>query len=174
MLRRRRNKNRKSTLGDLDDPYGNYPDMGAAGPISPGSSSGGAGSSNARPLVAPFRPVSKVGEDDPNMTYAAYRDPSSQGGGSGPYYEDSSPHTSAHYSQPSTGVPSTGVSAYYTGRHDEQYAPAGYGQQEQGYYPQQQVGAGGYWAEGSSDGGDRHVPHLVEGQQANDVPHSRT
>ena len=173
MLRRRRNKNRKSTLGDLDDPYGNYPDMGAAGPLSPGSSSGGAGSSNARPLVAPFRPVSKVGEDDPNMTYAAYGDPSSQGGGSGPYYGDSSPHTSAHYSQPSTGVPSTGVPAYYTGRHDEQYAPAGYGQQEQGYYPQH-VGAGGYWAEGSSDGGDRHVPHLVEGQQANDVPHSRT
>ncbi|KAI9274447.1 hypothetical protein BDA99DRAFT_497500 [Phascolomyces articulosus] len=166
LLRRRRKQNRKSTggFGDLDDPYGNYPDMAAAGPMSPGgSSSPGGGSSNARPLVAPLRPASKIGEEDPNMTYAAYRDPSPGGA----YYEDTSPHTSAHYSQPSTGVPSTGgVPAYYT--HDEygNYPPQQ--QQQQQYYQ-----STGYWAEGSSDGGDRHVPHLVEGQQVNDVPHSR-
>ncbi|KAI8145837.1 hypothetical protein BJV82DRAFT_576843 [Fennellomyces sp. T-0311] len=148
MLRRRR-KQKKSPYGeDLDDPYANYPDMAAARPMSPGTSSG-TPSSNARPLVAPLRPASKVADDD----YGQYRDPATIGA----YYEDTSPQQSARHSSPSTGVP-----YYPQGMHDD-YS---------GNYPQQQQG---YWPEGSSDGGDRHVPNLVDDHQPqNDVPHSRS
>lgn len=123
---------------------------------------GGGSSSNARPLVAPYRPVSKMGVED---TYQQSMSSTSQG-----YYEDTSPQ---HRFSAGTAGPIPGYTPgqqYYSSSGSEpEYGIYGHHQQQQqpsSFWPTAGAGEGS-----SNDGGDRHVPHLAEETQ---VPHSRS
>ncbi|KAI9315190.1 hypothetical protein BX666DRAFT_367072 [Dichotomocladium elegans] len=137
---------------DENDPFASiYPPMTAAAGATAANSS--SNSSNARPLVAPYRPVSKVAgvEEDP---YAPYQHSNPSGPTTG-YYEDYR-YSDSHHPSSSEYIPGQ---QYYSG-----------GVSEPEYYGG--TGAGRYWPEGSSDGGDRHVPNLAD--ERTDVPHSRS
>lgn len=130
---------------------------------------GGGSSSNARPLVAPYRPVSKMGVEDidNNNYYQQSMSSTSQG-----YYEDTSPQH--RFSAGTAGGPGGGPIPGYTP--GQQYYSSSGSEPEYGIYGHQQQPS--FWpttttAEGSSNdgGGDRHVPHLAEETQ---VPHSRS
>lgn len=160
MLRRRNKQRRKSAFEEeFENPYTSAYAAGG-GPNSP------AGSGNARPLVAPLRPASKIGEEDPNMQYAPYQPAA--------YYEDTS---TAYSTQPSANQPYPPqqqqpqyypMAAAYTDQPPvmeyHQHAAAPYGQQP--YWHEQQMGS----VDGSSSAGERHVPNLAD---EGDVPHSR-
>lgn len=149
----RRNRKQKQQAANIDPFAGVYPPPSSSHqPMSShGTLSTGAGS-NARPLVAPLRPVSKTaGEElDPYGPYLTPQAASSGGAGSaGGYYEETSPR----HSTPSTG--------YYS--------------QQQPYYTDQGYDGYGYYHDGgapvpplptaANEGGinyGRHVPDLAD------------
>lgn len=152
MLFRRRRKTKRDNLYDDDiagasGPYG-------VRPLSAAATSSAGASSNARPLVAPLRPASKMGEEDPNMVYAPYQPSQSPSPHMG-YYEDM---------QPPPGQYAMG-----------QYYPTmgGAAQDEMhGSNPAYSQ----HWSQydASTESSERHVPHLVDNNpHAMDVPHSR-
>lgn len=145
LLRRNR---KKAPPKNQHDPYDGLYDHQAMSSAAASTSVGG--SSNARPLVAPYRPVSKMGVED-----AADYSMSSTSQG---YYEDTSPHP--RFS--GGAIPYTPGQQYYSSSGSE---PEYYGHQQQpAYWPAAAT-------EASSNDGDRHVPHLAEPTQ---VPHSRS
>lgn len=142
-------RNRKQKKQDDDPLAGMYPPPSSQPMSSHGTLSTGAGS-NARPLVAPLRPVSKTaGEElDPYGPYLTPQAASSGGAGSqGGYYEETSPR----HSTPSTGYYSQ--QPYYTDQGYDQYGYYHDGAAPAPPMPPQNEGGINY---------GRHVPDLAD------------